>query len=123
MSGERNIENLVVSGITGAASSLVGSGVGKLVEKVGGKVATKVLSKMSKAKLKTTVTSLISTIKGAERNAIKNVSYLVSNYSDIGTKYFMSSQFGKVLTTSIGQMAEGFSSSAANYIRRRCLTV
>ena len=115
MSGERDIKKLAVSGITGAGASLLGSGVGKVTEKIGGKIATKVLSKMPKVKLKTTVTNLVPTIKGAERNAIKSMSYLTSKYPTIGTQYFMSSHFGRTLTTSIGQVAEGFAGCGANY--------
>lgn len=77
------------------------------------------LGKMSKAKLKTTVTNLVSTVKGAERNAIKNISYLTSKYSNIGAQYFMSSHLGRTLTSSIEQIAEGFAGVGANYIRRR----
>lgn len=119
MSGERDIKKLVVSGAVGAGASLVGSGVGKVVERVGGKLATKLLCKMSKSKLKATVTNLVPTIKGTERNAIKNISYLTDKYPTIGTEYFMSSHLGRTLTTSIGQVAEGFSSIGVNYARGR----
>lgn len=121
MNGERDIKKLAVSGIIGAGASLAGSGIGKVVEKTGGKVATKVLSKMSKTNLKKVVTNLEPAIKGAKRNMIKNISYLSSEYPNIGTRYFMSTHLGRTLTTSIGQIAEGFTGIGANYGRARCL--
>ena len=97
----------------------VGSGVGKVVEKIGGKLALKTLGNMSKTKLKMTVLNLEPAIKGGERNAIKNISYLANKYSDIGKKYFMSTQLGKTLTTSIEQIVEGTLGVGANCLRRR----
>ncbi len=119
MNGERDFSKLVVSGFVGAGTSLVGAGVGKAVQKVGGKVAMKVLGKMPKGKLKATVTNLIPEIKGTERNAIKSISYLTSKYPKVGTTYFMSSNFGNTLTTSISQTAEGLFGMGANYVGTR----
>ncbi len=117
--GERDIKKLAVSGAIGVGASLVGAGVGKVVEKAGGKAATRALSKMPKAKLKAKVTSLVPTIKSTERNAIKNISYLISKYKDIGSKFFMSTEVGKTLVTSTGQFAEGFTGGGLNYVRNR----
>ena len=120
MSGERDVKKLLVSGAIGAGASLAGSAGGKVAEKIGGKVVTKVLSKMSKTKLKTTITSLMPSIKGAERNAIKNVSYLTNKYPSIGTQYLMSSRLGSAVITSIGQITEGLAGIGVNYGRARC---
>ncbi|MBQ8767779.1 MAG: RHS repeat-associated core domain-containing protein [Clostridia bacterium] len=120
MSGETNVKKLAISGTIGAGASLLGSGIGKIVERVGGKVATKVLSKMSKSNLKKVVTSLESGIKGVERNMIKNISFLTSNYPNIGKQYFMNSQLGKLFTTAIEQISEGLAGIGANYGRARC---
>ncbi len=93
---------------------MAGSAVGKVIQKVGGKVATNMFGKMSKTDLKKTVTSLEPKIKGAERNDIKNISYLTSNYKDIGEKYFKSSKLGKVITTFVGQVTEILSGIGLN---------
>ena len=73
---------------------------------------------MSKVQLKSTVTNLIPEIKGSERNVIKNFSYLTSNYSDIGTMFFMSSKLGRTLTTLIGQIAEGIFGVGVSHVSK-----
>jgi hypothetical protein len=104
----RTVPCLTVSGVVGAGVSLIGSGAGKVVERVGGKLlAPNMLSKLSKTKLKSVVTNLEPVIKGTERNKIKNISYLIGTYKDIGRKYFTSIELGKALITSIEQYTEG----------------
>ncbi|MDD6213317.1 MAG: hypothetical protein PUB22_09300 [Clostridiales bacterium] len=82
MSGIKSELKIVTSIVVGAGASLVGSGIGKIVEIVGGKMAVKSLAKKSPGVIKKTVLSKIN-VKSAHRNAIKDLSWAVSNYKEL----------------------------------------
>ena len=98
--GERDGRNLAKSFAVGAGASLIGSGAGKIVEKIGGKIAVNQLSKMSSREIKTTINSLYN-ISGANRNLAKNVSWVASEYSNLGSKLL-----GDTIPTAFGQFFE-----------------
>ena len=105
----------------GVASSLIGTGAGKVVQKIANKPGIRALGNMSKGKRKQIVTSLKPTIKGSERNRMKTMTYLVAKDPNIGSKYFASTETGKLITTATEGTAGGFANAGLTWAKERLL--